>query len=60
MYGVDVNPFAIERVKEKIEREGIKNVKAVLADASRTGLPHESVDLTLSQSLFRALGNKED
>ena len=45
VYAVDVHPLAIERVKGKIEREGIKNVKPMLANASDTGLPDRSIDL---------------
>ena len=45
VYAVDVHPLAIERVKEKIEKEGIKNVKPILANASDTGLPDRSIDL---------------
>ncbi len=45
VYAVDVHPLAIERVKEKIEKEGIKNVKPILANASDTGLLDRSIDL---------------
>ena len=39
VYAADVHPLAIERVKRKIEREGMKNVKPMLANVSDTGLP---------------------
>jgi ubiquinone/menaquinone biosynthesis C-methylase UbiE len=45
IYAIDVNPFAIKRVKEKIAEEGLKNVEPLLEDASQTGLPDESIDL---------------
>ena len=45
VYAVDVHPPAIERVKEKIEIEGIKNAKPILANASDVGLPDQSIDL---------------
>ena len=45
VYAADVHPLAIERVKGKIEREGMKNVKPMLANASDTGLPDQSIDL---------------
>ena len=45
VYAVDVHPLAIERVKEKIEKEGIKNIKPILTNASNTGLPDQSIDL---------------
>ena len=37
VYAADVHPLAIERAKGKIEREGMKNVKPMLANASETG-----------------------
>ena len=46
VYAADVHPLAIERAKGKIEREGMKNVKPMLANASDTGLPDQSIDLT--------------
>ena len=45
VYAVDVHPLAIERVKEKIEREGIKNITPILTNASDTGLPDQSIDI---------------
>ena len=45
VYAVDVHQPAIERVKEKIEIEGIKNAKPILANTSNTGLPDRSIDL---------------
>ena len=45
VYAVDVHPLAIEKVKEKIEREGIKNITPILTNASNTGLPDRSIDI---------------
>jgi len=45
VYVLDISPAAVERVQRKIEEEGATNVKTVLADASRTGLPGQSFDL---------------
>lgn len=45
VYAVDIHPLAIGRVEEKIKREGIKNVKPLLANASDTGLTDDSFDL---------------
>ncbi len=42
---LDVNPLAVERVRQKIEKESLTNVRAILADAAQTGLPDESFDL---------------
>lgn len=45
VYALDIHPLAMERVQEKVRKEGITNVKTILADASQTGLPDQSMDL---------------
>ena len=60
IYAVDVHPRAIERVKEKIEKEGIKNVKPILANASDTGLPDQSIDLAFIFGLLHVAGGLDD
>lgn len=59
VYAVDVHPRAIERVKEKIEREGIKNVRPMLTNASNTGLPDQSIDLAFMFGLPCIVGGQE-
>ena len=59
VYAVDVHPLAIERVKEKIEREGIKNVGPILANASDTGLPDQSIDIAFIFGLRYIAGGLE-
>ena len=44
VYSVDVHPRAIKRVQSKIEKEGIKNVQPILANASCIELPDCSID----------------
>ena len=60
VYAVDVHPLAIERVKEKIEREGIKNITPILANASDTGLPDRSIDLAFIFGLRYIAGGLEN
>ena len=60
VYAVDVHPLAIERVKEKIEREGIKNVGHILANASDSGLPDRSIDLAFLFGLQYIAGGLEN
>ncbi len=60
IYAVDVHPLAIERVKEKIEKEGIKNVKPILANASDTGLPDRSINLAFIFGLLHVAGGLDD
>jgi ubiquinone/menaquinone biosynthesis C-methylase UbiE len=60
VYTVDVHPLAIERVKEKIEREKIKDIKPILANASDTRIPDRSIDLAFIfglQYIAGGLGN---
>ncbi|MCK4475789.1 MAG: class I SAM-dependent methyltransferase [Methanophagales archaeon] len=60
VYAVDVHPLAIERVKEKIEKEGIKNVGPILANASDTGLPDRSIDIAFIFGLRYIAGGLEN
>ena len=45
VYAIDTHPLAIKRVKNKIKKAGIKNIKPIFANASETGLPDQSIDL---------------
>jgi len=45
--------------EEKIEREGMKNVKPMLANASDTGLPDQSIDLAFIFGLHYIAGGWE-
>jgi len=60
IYALDVNPLAVERVQQKIEKEGVTNVKTILADAAQTGLPDQSFDLAFVFGFARPIGNPED
>ncbi len=60
VYAVDVHPLAIERVKEKIEREKIKNIKPILTNASDTGLPDQSIDLAFIFGLLHVAGGLDE
>jgi len=60
VYAVDIHPHAIERVKEKIDREGVKNVTPILTNASDTGLADESVDLAFLFGLRHIAGGLEN
>jgi ubiquinone/menaquinone biosynthesis C-methylase UbiE len=56
VHALDITALALERVRQKVEREGVTNVKTILADAGRTGLPDESFDLIFVFGLGRAIG----
>jgi ubiquinone/menaquinone biosynthesis C-methylase UbiE len=54
---LDINPYAVEHVKRKIEREGASNAEVMLADAAHTGLPGRSFDLVFLFGLPRPVGD---
>ncbi len=56
---LDVNTFALERVRQKVEQEGVTNVRTVLADAGQTGLPDESFDLIFVFGLGHVVGGED-
>ena len=60
VYAVDVNPFAVARVRRKIEREGLKNVVPLLANASRTTIPDRTIDLVFVFGLPRIAGGLQN
>jgi ubiquinone/menaquinone biosynthesis C-methylase UbiE len=46
VYAIDVNPWAIKKVEKKIAKEKLLNAKAILANATESGLAEGSIDLT--------------
>jgi ubiquinone/menaquinone biosynthesis C-methylase UbiE len=54
VYALDVNPVAVEHVQRKIQRQGLKNIQVMYADASRTSLPAESVDVAFLFAVIHA------
>lgn len=59
VHALDINPLALERVRQKVEKEGMENVYTVLADAAQTGLTDESFDLIFVFGLGHARGGTE-
>ncbi|WP_167909413.1 class I SAM-dependent methyltransferase [Thermococcus sp. Bubb.Bath] len=59
VYAIDIHPRAIEKVREKAQRAGAKNVIPILANAAKTGLPDESIDLAFVFGLKHAAGGLE-
>jgi ubiquinone/menaquinone biosynthesis C-methylase UbiE len=59
VYALDVNPLAVKRVQQKIEKESVTNVKTILADVARTGLPDQSFDLAFVFGFAHARGDLE-
>jgi demethylmenaquinone methyltransferase/2-methoxy-6-polyprenyl-1,4-benzoquinol methylase len=54
---LDVSPPAVEHVQRKIEREGVSNAKAMLANAAQTDLAGQSFDLAFVFGVARPVGD---
>lgn len=46
VYALDNHPLAIKSVQKKIKKEKTGNIVTILADATITGLPDKSIDVT--------------
>ena len=57
---LDISPLAVGRVQQKIEKEGVTNVKTILADAAQTGLPDQSFDLIFLFGFAHSVGDMEN
>jgi ubiquinone/menaquinone biosynthesis C-methylase UbiE len=56
VYAVDLWRESIEKLQERIDQRGVKNVKPLIADVSRAlPLPGESMDLTLMATVLHDL-----
>ena len=53
---LDLNSYAVEHVRRKIDHAGAKNVEVLQADAANTGQPAESFDLVFLFGFRRAIG----
>ena len=47
VFAVDIHPLAIKTVKEKIKRNGLRNIEPLLINSYDTGIGKASVDLVL-------------
>jgi ubiquinone/menaquinone biosynthesis C-methylase UbiE len=56
---LDVNPLAVEHVRQKIERAGMTNAGTMLANAAQTSLPDQSFDLAFLFGLARPIGDMD-
>jgi ubiquinone/menaquinone biosynthesis C-methylase UbiE len=59
VHALDVNPLALEKVRQKVEQEGVTNVCTILADAGQTGLPSESFDFIFAFGLGHVVGGAD-
>ena len=58
VYGVDIEPSMVNYIRERLAKEGLKNVVAVQASEDNANLP-EPVDLVLIVDTFHHIGNRE-
>ncbi len=52
VYAVDIHELSIRKVGERIGKEGIRNVKAVLADGYNSGVPEHVADAVTAIDMF--------
>ena len=60
VYALDNHPLAIKRVNEKVKKEGIENVQTILADATKTRLPDESIDVAFLFGFVHRIKGMDD
>jgi ubiquinone/menaquinone biosynthesis C-methylase UbiE len=59
IHALDIHPLAIDEVKKKTARKGIKNIVTIESDCS-TGLPTNGVDTILLYDVFHGLTRPDD
>jgi len=57
---VDVHPLAIAKVKEKIEKQNLSNVEAILAEKYTTSISAESADIVYALDMFHMIEQPND
>jgi SAM-dependent methyltransferase len=58
IYTLDIHPMAIRKVQEIIRKKNLSNVETILSDC-KTGLPDESIDVTLLYDIFHVLSDPD-
>lgn len=58
VYALDVNPEFIEHVENKARRKEIENIKPIVANAQKTGLPPRSVDIVFLHLVLHDIEDK--
>ncbi|MFX1573953.1 MAG: class I SAM-dependent methyltransferase [Promethearchaeota archaeon] len=58
VYAADINPLAIEEVKKRAEKRGLKNIQTILTDCD-TNLEEKSIDVVLLLDIFHHLSDPE-
>ncbi len=55
IHAIDLHPLAIKMVEEKLQKTSLTNVKVRIADAAKTELPTESIDLVFLFGVIHSL-----
>ena len=55
IHAIDLQPLAIKTTEKKLQKSGLTNVKIKIANATKTGLPSESIDLVFLFGVIHAL-----
>ena len=58
VYALDIQPLALEMVKNSAVKKGLENIETILSDCT-TGLPDKSIDLVLLFDIYHALSEAE-
>ncbi len=58
VYALDIQPLAVEMVKNKSEKKGLNNIETILSHC-RTGLPDESIDFVILFDIYHELSEPE-
>ncbi|MBN1613730.1 MAG: class I SAM-dependent methyltransferase [Deltaproteobacteria bacterium] len=56
---IDVNPLAVEHVRQKVKEQGRTNVEVLLTNVTQADLPPQSFDLIFLFGLARPIGGVE-
>jgi ubiquinone/menaquinone biosynthesis C-methylase UbiE len=57
VYAVDIHELAIEMVRKKIEKSGIRNIKPILANGYDSTLPDDTADVICAIDMFFIIKN---
>ena len=55
LHSIDINPAAVQHVRQKVEEKGLKNVEVTRANVSKTALAQESIDLAFLFGIVHSL-----
>lgn len=58
VYALDIHPLAIERVKERTEKERLSNIETIQSDCA-TGLEADSIDVAILYDVLHGLGQPD-